>query len=497
MKLSAKLNTNIDASVNYTGFPIPTIMPTQITAGFVTINTNSISDKYTNAYDQGFYLNANSTITVSTAGFIARNTQNSISCSQKFTNNSLSDSSANYSFYYDIPITTAPSCSINAITIPPSSFKQVSGIYVLHGTPDISVDTSANNMGNFFYSSPLINYACIIGSANKSKNETDLSNVQSTDISSNGTIIGGNLNFKSSITSNLLSSVFSKTVQVNATANNVLISGSSTSSKSINVITDGPSCTLVYTTLAESILTLSTSTILPSPGYRIWSAPTVNNNCPLLSPLYKDIQYDNSWNISSTNNNGIDATRELQIYNGLFCTKTANSVNAYIDYSSYLYNSLNYSTISSITGNRFASFCWKLPESKSSYSSLSFTINSISPNPTIIDDYLSINGQKIQILYCFQDTAATNIYSQSNFNSVWINANSNVNTVTTATYSNTANSYGYYSAGKGASVSGSSATIGAFIPAIGVPNTVYLYLRICVPMSVSISFGSVTAKLTQ
>ena len=318
-------------------------------------------------------------------------------------------------------------------------------------------------------------------------------NVKSTDISSNSTIINGKLNFNSSITSNQLITTFSKTVQVTATANNILGSGSLTS-KTINVITDGPSYKLVYETLPQSIPDLSTNYVT---GYRIWSAPDVSNNCPLLSSFsapYKDKPYDNSWNITSTNNNGIDATTELQIYNGLFCTKTANSTNAYIDYSSYLYNSLNYSTIST-SGNRFASFCWKLPQSSTSYTGLSFTINSISPIPNIINDYLSINGEKIQIFYCFQDTA-TNTYSQSNFNSVWINANSNINTVATATYSDNANPNGYYGAGKGASVSGSSATINAFIPAIPVPNTVYLYLRICIPMNKNINFGSVTAKLT-
>ena len=40
MNLSAKLNENIDASVNYTGFPIT--IPSTNTAGNVTIETNSI-----------------------------------------------------------------------------------------------------------------------------------------------------------------------------------------------------------------------------------------------------------------------------------------------------------------------------------------------------------------------------------------------------------------------------------------------------------------------
>lgn len=500
MNLSAKLNTNIDASVNYTGFPIPTTYA-DASAGFVTIKTNYIRDNYTDfSYNQGFYLNANSTVTVSKEGFTVGKSLNTISCSQKFTNNSSSDSSANYSFYYDTPITQAPTGAINTITIDLSNFKLVSGIYVLQGSPIIKIDASTNNMGNYFYSSPLINYACTISGVNtvtKNMPENDLANVKQTDISSNSTIVGGKLNFTSSITSNSLSSTFSKTVQVTATANNILGSGSLTS-KTINVITDGSSCTLVYTTLAQSIPTL-TAGLTDYAGYRIWSAPDVSNNCPLLSSFsapYKDKPYDNSWNITSTNNNGIDATTELQIYNGFFCTKTANSTNAYIDYSSYLYNSLNYSTIST-SGNRFASFCWKLNPSLSSYTGLSFTINSISPNPTKTSNgYILIDGVQIPIFYSFQDTA-TNVYSNLKFNSVWINANSNVNNVDGATYFNDNNKYGTYTGNGSTSISGNNANIIAFIPSVNpVLSTVYLYLRICIPMNKNISFGSVTAKLT-
>lgn len=501
MNLSAKLNTNIDASVNYTGFPIN--IPADASAGFVTIQTNYIRDNYTDfSYNQGFYLNANSTITVRKEGFIPRNTLNTISCSQKFTNNSGSNSSANYSFYYDTPITQAPTGAINTITIAQSNFKQVSGIYVLQGYPTISIDTSANNMGNYFYSNPLINYTCTIGGQNATKSENDLVNVNSTDVTASATISGGKLNFKSSINYSNALSIFSKTVLVTATANNIFGSGSLTS-KTINVITDGPSCTLVYTTLAQSIPTL-TAGLTDYAGYRIWSAPDVSNNCPLLSSFsapYKDKPYDNSWNITSTNNNGIDATTELQIYNGFFCTKTANSTNAYIDYSSYLYNSFNYSTILSTSGNyRFASFCWKLNPSLSSYTGLSFTINSISPNPTKTSNgYILIDGVQIPIFYSFQDTA-TNVYSNLKFNSVWINANSNVNNVDGATYFNDNNKYGTYTGNGSTSISGNNANnanIIAFIPSVNpVLSTVYLYLRICIPMNKNISFGSVTAKLT-
>ena len=128
---------------------------------------------------------------------------------------------------------------------------------------------------------------------------------------------------------------------------------------------------------------------------------------------------------------------------------------------------------------------------------LSFTINSLNL-PSLLDNkYLLINGEQIQIFYCFQDTT-TNIYSQSNFNSVWIKANfTSTIDVTNATYFDTNNKYGFYTTGKPATLNGNVATINAFIPSVNpVPSTVYLHLRICIPMEKNISFGSVMAKVT-
>ena len=106
---------------------------------------------------------------------------------------------------------------------------------------------------------------------------------------------------------------------------------------------------------------------------------------------------------------------------------------------------------------------------------------------------------QIPIFYSFQDTA-TNVYSNLKFNSVWINANSNVNNVDGATYFNDNNKYGTYTGNGSTSISGNNANnanIIAFIPSVNpVLSTVYLYLRICIPMNKNISFGSVTAKLT-
>jgi hypothetical protein len=249
--------------------------------------------------------------------------------------------------------------------------------------------------------------------------------------------------------------------------------------------------------MAQSINTISSGS---AAGYRVWSAPAVSNYCPDLkyngSTYYRTIPYDNTWNITTTNS-GYDATTELVVYNGLYSTPAKGG---YINYSSYLNNTVNYSSVAQ-TGYRYATFCWKLGSKTSSYSNLSFTINSISPTPTKSGaGLLLINSKQIKVLYCFQDESNASTYSSSVFNSVWIDGNSNDNGVTSSSFYNTSNTYGYYggiNSSSGVSISSSNATVNVFIPSVNpVGSSTYLYLRLVIPMDVSIGFGSVTATIS-
>jgi hypothetical protein len=305
--------------------------------------------------------------------------------------------------------------------------------------------------------------------------------------------------FTSSITlSTSLATTYATSLKLLAFANNVY-TYSSDASMSQSVIIDGPSNTLVYSTMPTlAINTISSGTYA---GYRVWSAPSVTNNCPDLkyngSTFYNTIPYDNTWDITKTNS-GYNCTTELVVYNGLYSTPGRGG---YINYSSYLNNSsLDYSGVAS-SGYRYATFCWKLLSKTSSYSSLSFTINSISPTPTkSTGGLLLINGKQIQVLYCFQDESNTSTYSSSVFNSVWIDGNTNNNGVTSSSFYNTTNTYGYYggfNSAVGVTISSSNANINVFIPSVNpVSNSTYLYLRLAIPMDVSIGFGSVTATIS-
>jgi len=493
MTFSANINGSNSQSINFQGFPATT--PSNVSNTFITMNNISVVDNYStsNNFNQGFYLNAVMNMTINNSGFTAGITTNAINFSQSFNTTPVTTSTGSFSFYYDTPITSPPTVSLPSFGINSSFFKQISGINVLHSTTTVTMQSTATNMGNYFYSSPLLNYTCSVNTTTNTFNETNLTNVNSSYYSGNK--LASSIVFNSSMNTPNISSAYATQIKLSVRANN-LHSSTSYVDTSQNVIIDGPSNTLVYSTLAQNIPTLTTNTA----GYRVWSAPTVQNNCPELNYngiYYKDISYNNAWNITSTNNGGYDATSELLVSNGLFRTPGSGG---YINYSTYLNNTFNYSSISA-TGFRFATFCWKLAgKNPGFYSNLSFTINSISPNPsTNASSLLTINGKQIQVLYFFQDESQTSTFSGSVFNSVWIDGNKNTNLVNKDTFfdTNNNNKYGFYGGNSSVTISGSTATINVFIPPIDpVKNTIYLYLRLAIPMDVNIGFGSVTATIS-
>jgi hypothetical protein len=464
-------------------------------------------DNYSVSSSQGFYLNAKMNMTIKTTGLADGPTLNKISFSQSFATSPVTSSSNSFSFYYTNPISTVPnnvSLSSFGIALNTSNFKKISGINVLFSTPEITIDCSASNMGTYFYRNPLLTYTCKVnGTTVATKNESDLTNVNKQSYYPDN-VLKPAIRFNSKFNTGSLATSYATQLYLSVVANNIFGSTStSPASTTQNVIVDGPSNTLVYSTLSQSIPILGTNTA----GYRVWSAPSYQNNCPYLTKdnngttYYKSIQYNNEWDITSSSSTpgNYNVTTELLVSNGLFRTPGSGG---YINYSTYLHNTLNYSGISSATGEiRFATFCWKLSQRSNSYSNLSFTINSITPTPTTNSSgLLLINSRRIQVLYFFQDESQTSTFSSTVFNSVWIDGNSNNNGVGSTNFYNTINTYGYYGgidSAKGVVISGTNATINVFIPTINpVNNTTYLYLRLAIPMDVSISFGNVSATIS-
>jgi hypothetical protein len=496
MTLTAMLNGVTGPSRPYSGFPSFNL-PAPVVSNNVTITPVRVMDYYCKqpAEQNGFYLKTCAKITVAAAGVSAGSAQNTLTATQTFSNGA-TGSSASTSFYYDAPVTTVPYGAINAISIPIDYFKPVCGVYILYGTPTIGIDASANNMGSYFYRSPLITYKYKNGDNTVISSDSSLNTVVSGIDIGGGRFTNGNVGFNSSIatTSADLTSTYSTSITIDASASNVYGTGQITS-KTIKVITDGPSYVLAYS--VQSIPTLQSN--MQTAGFRIWSAPTVANHCPNLSyygSFYLEFPYNNSKQIKNSDHDG-----ELFISNGLFTTP-AYSNGGYIDYSDYMWNSqIYYQIIGPVQVTyRFASFCWKLGESPRSYKKLSFTINSIY-TPKTIGGLLLMNGYQVPIFYAFQDTSQPAVYNETTFNSGWINANSNDNPVYSGTFHLPEYKYGVLGGSLSPGVTipdgTNNATINAFIPAINpVSNSVYLYVRIVVPMDVDIRFGSVSAMVS-
>jgi hypothetical protein len=495
MTFYSDVNGDNSLSIDFQGFDLP--LPNDVSNSVISISNPDVVDHYSDfSYNQGFYLDAVLNMTIQNSIFNVLNTPNTIHFSQIFFNPP--STSGTFSFYYDTPLTSAPTAELQLFTIDNTHYISISGIKLLYSTPIITITASASNMGNYFYSSPPITYTCTVNTSPEtiiaSYNETDLTHVESRYYISNYLVDTIVFNSSVPITTDL-GSIYANQLVLSAVANNLFSSSSASTTQ--NIMIDGPSYHFVYSTLSQSIATLSLSSGDVA-GFRIWSAPALINNCPNLTnngTTYRNIPYDNTWSIIDINS-GYDARTELLVSNGLFRSRFGNDI-YYLNYSNYLNNSLvNYSAISP-SGYRYASFCWKLASTTSSYSKLSFTINSISPSPSKNDSgLLMINNRRIQVLYLLQDENAST-FSSSIFNSIWIDGNSNSNPVNSSNYFETANPNGYYGgiSNNGVTISGNSANINVFIPSLPVSNASYLYLRLVIPMDVSIGFGSVTAMI--
>jgi len=495
MSFTCDLNNSNSLSIDFQGFGES--LPSDSNNSVISINNITTSDNYISdsSYKQGFYMNAILDMTIQTSGFTAQNTPNIVNFSQTFATTPSTQSNGTFSFYYDTPISTAPTAFLSLFRINTSYYNTISGINVLYSTPIITINTCATNMGTYFYSSPPLQYTCTINSSNvASFNETNLTNVNK-DLFYINNYLKSTIVFSSSIPiTTSLANTYATQLTLSVVANNVYTSSTPVAMTQY-VIIDGLSNTLLYSTLSQSIPTASSSSV---PGYRIWSAPSLSNNCPDLSyggTTYRTIAYDNTWDITMTNG-GYDATTELIVYNGLFSTPIRGG---YINYSNYLNNTVNYSSVAR-SGYRFASFCWKLSTRNNSYSSLSFTIHSISPTPAKSGaGLLQINSRQIQVLYCFQDESQPSTFSTNIFNSVWIDGNNNDNGVTSSTFFDTSKPYGYYGgiASSGVIINSNNATINVFVPSVNpVGNSTYLYLRLAIPMDVSIGFGSISVAIS-
>jgi hypothetical protein len=201
-----------------------------------------------------------------------------------------------------------------------------------------------------------------------------------------------------------------------------------------------------------------------SAGRRTWSSLGQNvSTTSYLPPMYgynnntisyASFPYDHNWSLVSPSNsitissityNNIDGTQELQVFNGLYQSKpTGSSIVGYVNYSSYLNNSINYSTISTsatdkATDNyRFATFVWNYNGDISStvnsfiFKLINFKYNGAIPNITTNNSngVTTVSGALNRIFVHYRAEEYINIVpSSANLSTLWVDGNSKMGTV--------------------------------------------------------------------
>ena len=505
--------TIVGPSVQYAGFPV-TAPATQLQSN-IQLSTIRISDNYTITSQQGFYLNTSTNLTVKSGLFANSAVQYGISTLAFQSSLSGHQGSAYFNFYYDNiignPTVSSLQFSFNGT---PLSY-QVSGVYVLYGTPQFNMTTYASNMGNYFYSSPLLTFSNLIGAITNVSTEITIANVK---LGSNaGGLFSSTIGISSVITSAALTTQFTSTITMRAVANNPNGQSAALFATNLGSIVDGPSYTLMSTTLPGSIPVLASNGTLAI-GFRVWSAPVQANNVPYFTTAnstitYAQIPYDNSWDITSSSAGPLNynVSTEVQVFNGAFRSRGSQTL-GYINYTNFYYtntlqNTVNYSGISA-TGYRYATFVWYAASNTVSlYNTLAFTLNTTSPTPTIDPIFgtasVGLNGPKILLFYRIEDSNSLFADSSSYPTSCWIDGNSATGTLGQLTSANyyqnpgNAGTYGGLIPNVVNSGSPTNTTFNVAIPTFTASNSsvVRIYCRIGLPMDTDFSFKYVSASL--
>ena len=515
--------------INFNGFPATT--PGAATANNQTITPINVGDRFaaSNAAYQGYYLNMSNQVTIGTSAFVANSTIYTLQITgAQSTLRGMSTSQTSLSYYWDGSPGSAAITDIitNYSSTTPPSYSPISGVNVVYGTPTFSTITGASNLGNYFYHSPLVNYTLNIGGTiNNSVSETTLTNIipniTNGHLPQSARIVFSN----GSIQSPSLVNTFASNVSMSATATNTLGTSGSIA-YTFSTIVDGPSYTLVNSTLPASLQTANTTSA--TTGYRIWSYSNFDATniyvvpfcyTPVATPLsYTDYPYNHTYSLVD-NTTTYPAVKELQVVNGYHVSKGGLG-NAYMNYNGYYYtaslsNTVTYTSIASNTTLRFATFGWNVATQGTNFTLASFIINynnsasaAMAQSNNILvftspGNFPTNPTDKPFLFYRVEDQAAplpVTPYGTS-ASSVWLDANGTTGNVATGF------NYSTDTTGNQTQILGGSATISfnssaitfsnCFIPAFNTTGkTIRILCRFGVPMNFNFAFTRITLQLT-
>jgi hypothetical protein len=517
-------STILGPGQSYNGYPATT--PASVTQNALTITPTNVYDKFSasNAQYQGFFLNHSNTLTIGSANFVPNSTIYTLqTTAYQSTSAGIAASSAlTNSYYYDgVPGTaTITDLQFNFSSTNPPSANWVSGVEVVYATPYFSTITGACNLGNYFYASPIENYSVTISNTVAVATETTFANA-TTNLTAGRLPQGSRIELSNgTIVSSNLSTRFAKQIQMSAFVNNT-DGSSATSNVYISSIVDGPSITLVYTTLPQTLPTAITASAVA--GCRIWSYNNFDATniyvvpfcyTPVTTPLsYTDYLYNHATSLVDSGQT-FSATKELQVANGAHLSK-ATTTDGYINYIGYKYsatltNTVDYSGITT-SGIRFASFAWNTASSGTNYSKITFVINyttSKSATPIILNNQVVFSGysnaatDKIFFFYRVEDQASKLPTDANSATTVWLDANGTTASPASAfnyyddTTSDQTQIYGGISSGA-TLATGTITFPNVFVPAFSTSGkTIRIFCRIGIPMNWNFAFTTITLQLS-
>jgi hypothetical protein len=513
MTLTANLN-NSGPSVIFGGFGSTNPGPSTAVNN-VTINPTSITDNYAsspNEFFEGFYQNANVTVTIGTGSFGVTGSQYNLVVTDS---SSVTTQTQTFSYYYD-GLSGTPTGNTNYI-IGNVTQTQVSGINVMGSVgTTLETTTTINNMGTYFYRNPYLSMT----SALCPTTNAVLGDIRVGYDSVGQKFTTGTIGVPKTMATNSFLTTYTNSISILSTAYNAAGSGNMTLSPTggIPVVIDGPSYNLIRNIIPTVIPTIPSSAlgcrcysgIVPPGGTAGTPYFTYNNGGTV---PYSQILYDQSWNIASTTGGtGVyDTTAEIIVANGGFSSATgpAGVSGPYKNYSVYYNNSLDYSGITT-TGYRYATFVWRIAPRTTSYGILRLILNNVVSSGIVfnpLNKVASIGGLDLQVFYRFENSANLAPFNAgtpiTNFTTLWANANSVAGKqFTSGTYWNEGTSAGTYNDVRYGLIgdigtSDSSLNFNVSIPTFKITvETEYLYCRVGLPMNRQISYSSVSAVLT-
>ena len=504
-------------TVTFGGFPATT--PAAGTQNNLTVTPTNVYDQYTTPVRyQGFYLKASNTVTIRQATFSASLTQytHTTTLTQVAT-----PITSQLSFYYDGLLGTATvlDMAFNFSVGTPPTNTYISGVRVVSGQPTLSTITGASNLGTYFYKNPLLSYTNTAGSVTTSFSETDLSRVVSG--SNSGQLLNQRIGFSNgSFQMNSLASAYATSIAMTVTAANPSNTSGAFSATALPCIVDGPSVTLINTTLPGSLNTLTSG--VSGLGCRIWSFS--NYDATTLVPpyifasnaanySYTGFLYTTTWHQYSIVGSvpAYVLSNELQVTNGAHRSKGTRT-DCYIDYTTKKYSATDFNTVDYsgvlTSGHRFATFAWKVANQNTNFSLLRFTITYVAADTdavSVLNNLLIFTGTSdtLKVFYKVEDQASVLPTDGTSPTTVWLDANGTVsNSATSLTYySDSTGTYQQVYGGVTSGASIASPTIlfpSLFIPSFATPSStdVRIICRIGIPMNRNFAFSQVTATIS-